>query len=57
MVFENTGRNYHKFTFLIPLCIPLFIVLSFYTLPGITADGHIYLQIARAEIIWSPGTK
>ena len=47
MVFENLGRNYQKLTFLIPLSISLSIIVNFYTLPGITADGHIYLQIAR----------
>lgn len=47
MGLENKGSNFQKFTFLIPLCISISIIVSSYRLPGITADGHIYLQIAR----------
>ena len=36
-----------RLSFLIPLAIATVIFLSFYALPALTADGHIYLQIAR----------
>lgn len=47
MRLENHGSKYLKFTFLIPLCVSVAIITYSYGLPGITADGHIYLQIAR----------
>ncbi|GAC1472180.1 MAG: hypothetical protein PVSMB11_07860 [Desulfuromonadaceae bacterium] len=47
MRLENQESSYQKFTFLIPLCVSISIITYFYSLPGITADGHIYLQIAR----------
>lgn len=47
MKLENMNSKYQRFTFLIPLCVSLAIITYSYSLPGITADGHIYLQIAR----------
>lgn len=47
MKLEEKGSNFQKYFFLIPLCISTSIIAFFYGLPGITADGHIYLQIAR----------
>jgi uncharacterized membrane protein YuzA (DUF378 family) len=44
---ENMGHTYKKFTFLLPLIVSAVVITYFYSLPGITADGHIYLQIAR----------
>jgi len=47
MTSENSSSTYTRFTFLIPLAVSTAIITYFYRLPGITADGHIYLQIAR----------
>jgi 4-amino-4-deoxy-L-arabinose transferase-like glycosyltransferase len=44
---ESQPDNYQKYTFLIPLGVSIAIITYFYALPGLTADGHIYLQIAR----------
>ena len=43
----HTPKNYARFTFLIPLFVSASVIAYFYRIPGITADGHIYLQIAR----------
>ncbi|MDU0457676.1 MAG: glycosyltransferase family 39 protein [Geobacteraceae bacterium] len=41
------SQRYGRFAFLIPLAVAVAIRGYLYHLPGITSDGHIFLQIAR----------
>lgn len=47
MIFPQLSQRYGRFAFLIPLIVAIAIRAYQYRLPGITADGHIFLQIAR----------
>ncbi|MFH1027741.1 MAG: glycosyltransferase family 39 protein [Pseudomonadota bacterium] len=47
MNFSLFSQRYGRFAFLIPLTVAIAIRGYLYHLPGITSDGHIFLQIAR----------
>ena len=47
MNFSRFSQLYGRFAFLIPLTVAIAIRGYLYHLPGITSDGHIFLQIAR----------
>ncbi|MSN27283.1 MAG: hypothetical protein GJV46_15635 [Geobacter sp.] len=47
MSIQQFSRRYGWLAFLIPLTVAVAIRAYLYHLPGITADGHIFLQIAR----------
>lgn len=47
MTSESNPKTGSRLTFLVPLLVSVSVISYFYRLPGITADGHIYLQIAR----------
>ncbi len=44
---QQLSQRYGRFAFLIPFAIAVAIRAYLYHVPGITADGHIFLQIAR----------
>lgn len=39
--------GFARYTFLVPALFAAFTTLLWYRLPGLSADGHVYLQIAR----------
>lgn len=47
MISRQLSQRCARFAFLIPLTIAIAIRAYQYHVPGITADGHIFLQIAR----------
>lgn len=47
MTLQKIDSKYGRYTFLIPLVVAVAIRGYLYHVPGITADGHIFLQIAR----------
>lgn len=47
MTFQQINSKYGRYAFLIPLAVAVAIRGYLYHVPGITSDGHIFLQIAR----------